>query len=125
MNGEFLLDTNALISLIKKDTPLENLSIKTQFYLSIISEMELLSYSKLSILEEQLISSVLNSSCVINITEEIKKMTIRLRKSFNLKLPDAIIAATAIVKGLTLVTDDKTFNRVSGLNVTSVNNLLS
>ncbi len=87
--------------------------------------MELLSYSKLSISEEQLISSVLNSSCVINITEEIKKMTIGLRKKFNLKLPDAIIAATAIVKGLTLVTDDKTFSRVSGLNVTSVNNLLS
>ena len=37
----------------------------------------------------------------------IKEKTIALRKKYNLKTPDAIIAATAMCSGYVLVTDDK------------------
>ena len=43
--------------------------------------------------------------------ERIKKeKTIELRKKYKTKLPDAIVAASAIVKGLPLITADKGFN---------------
>ena len=54
----------------------------------------------------------------IFLTKEIEKQTILIRKSNKIKLPDAIIAATAIVYNLTLVTrniDD--FKNISGLKI--------
>jgi len=56
------------------------------------------------------------NSTVVGITHEIIHETIRIRKSYKLKIPDAIIAATAIVNGLTLLADNnKDFLRVKGL----------
>ena len=52
----------------------------------------------------------------IFLTKEIEKQTILIRKSYKIKLPDAIIAATAMVYNLTLVThnvDD--FKKIQGL----------
>jgi predicted nucleic acid-binding protein len=57
-------------------------------------------------------------SNVININDEIIEKTIKLRKSYKIKLPDAIIAATAISYGLTLVTrNTKDFKNIPGLKV--------
>jgi predicted nucleic acid-binding protein len=47
---------------------------------------------------------------------EIIKQTISIRKKRKLKITDAIIAATAIVNGLTLVSDnDRDFKKIAGL----------
>jgi predicted nucleic acid-binding protein len=44
--------------------------------------------------------------------------TAEIRKKYNIKLPDAIIAATAIVYGLKLVTrNEKDFAQIKGLNI--------
>jgi predicted nucleic acid-binding protein len=52
-----------------------------------------------------------------NISEEIKKTTIEIRKSTNLKLPDCIIAATSTALNIPLVTSDKQLSSVTGLNI--------
>jgi len=52
------------------------------------------------------------------LTEEVEKQTIQIRKIKKIKLPDAIIAATAMVYNLTLVThnmDD--FKSIQGLKI--------
>ena len=50
--------------------------------------------------------------------EAVIEQTIRIRKTFGLKLPDAVIAATALAHGLQLVTGNASdFNRVAGLNL--------
>ena len=52
--------------------------------------------------------------------QDIKDQTAEIRKHYNLKLPDAIIAATAIVNKLTLITrNTKDFDRLSRLKVSN------
>ncbi len=41
---------------------------------------------------------------VLNLSDEIVETSIDIRKNYKTKLPDAIIAATALVYGLTLLT---------------------
>jgi predicted nucleic acid-binding protein len=55
---------------------------------------------------------------VIEISSGIKQKTIEVRKNSNIKLPDAIIAATAIQNDLTLLTRNiKDFTKVKELKV--------
>ena len=45
-------------------------------------------------------------------------LTIALRKEYKIKLPDAIIAATALANDLTIVTNNiKDFSNISGLQL--------
>jgi predicted nucleic acid-binding protein len=55
---------------------------------------------------------------VIKVNRFIIKQTIVLRKTYRIKLPDAIIAATALVYNLTLITHNvKDFENIQGLTV--------
>lgn len=52
------------------------------------------------------------------LTDEIVDETIAIRKVHKIKLPDAIIAATAKTKNLALITrNESDFNAVSGLTI--------
>ena len=51
------------------------------------------------------------------INAEIKKLVISLRKNYNLKLPDSIIAASALYHNLPLITADKQLGQISELNI--------
>jgi tRNA(fMet)-specific endonuclease VapC len=58
----------------------------------------------------------ISQASVTGVDNDIIQETIRIRKSFRLKLPDALIAATAITKHFTSIADnDKDFERVIGL----------
>ena len=59
----------------------------------------------------------MKSVSVINMTDEIKKSTIKIRKVFKLKVPDSIIAGSASVTSLTLITADKAFKKISDLDL--------
>ena len=59
----------------------------------------------------------LNITQQINLTDTICAQTIELRCRYRLKLPDAIIAATAIVQESTLLTNDSRLNRISELTI--------
>ena len=55
---------------------------------------------------------------ILYIDEIIADKTIELRKKYKIKLPDAIIAATAIVYNLILVSLNITdFNKIEGINI--------
>ena len=57
---------------------------------------------------------------MVDITAEIKERAIALRKSYRLKLPDAIIAATTLQLGATLLTNDKSFLVIKEIRVQSI-----
>ena len=96
MNGiDYLADTNAILYFLSGNDCMRPY-IFCKFAFSIISEMELLSYSKITSTEETSIRGFLEKSCSIPVTDEIKNTTILLRRKYNIKLPDAIIAATSI-----------------------------
>ena len=117
MNGiEFLLDTNIVIGLLK-NKPEVNLILKNaeaepwNCAVSQITRMELLSYPKLDLEEEKVIENYLLSSKVINLTNEVETNAIAFRRKHQTKLPDSIIAATAQVYNLKLLTLDKSLKK--------------
>jgi len=117
MNGiNFVADTNALIYLLNGNTCMTPYLDKNLSY-SVISEMELLSYSGITKSEENSIKSLLKECEEVALSAEIKEKTIEIRKKYKTKLPDAIVAASAIVSGLPLITADKGFNQIVELNL--------
>ena len=118
MNGNsLLLDTNAVLYVLAGDETLAAFLNGKDLYLSIISELELLSYKKLTQKETKAISSFLKELKIEGISEEIKHITINIRKATSLKLPDCIIAATSKALNISLVTSDKQLGTVEGLDV--------
>ncbi|MEX0268787.1 type II toxin-antitoxin system VapC family toxin [Leptolyngbyaceae cyanobacterium UHCC 1019] len=90
------------------------------YHVSIITEMELLSYPNLSQAEEQQICSFLAQLLIVAIDEPIKKMAIDLRKQYRLKLPDAIISATAQSLKALLLTNDLKLSSIPILQTQSL-----
>ncbi len=117
MSGNrFVLDTNAILYILNGDAALADLLYGERLYASIISEIELLSYPSLSPKEEMQIRDFLSEFEVVSITEAVRDQSSVVRKKTRLKLPDSIIAATAIVLGVPLLSADKQFRTVSELN---------
>ncbi len=117
MNGiDYLADTNAILYFLSGNNCMKPYKFSS-FAFSIISEMELLSYSGITDSEEERIQEFLAKSSAISITPAIKNLTIQLRRKYNIKLPDAIIAATSIANDLPLITADIGFKRISELKL--------
>ncbi len=85
------------------------------FSFHLINELELLSYPDLSKIEEVKIKKFIDDIDVFNITDDIKSDTIRLRKKHNIKLPDAIICATALSQNADLITFDENLYKIKEL----------
>jgi predicted nucleic acid-binding protein len=66
------------------------------YAVSVITEMELLAWPSLTPAEERIVMNFLSETPVLELSAEIRHEAIRLRRSENLKLPDAIVCATAI-----------------------------
>lgn len=109
----FVLDTN--VALYYLGGRLVNSLPVGQHVISIVSEMELLSYPSLSTVEEEQIQNFMAQLSVINISDDIKQTAVQLRRQHRLKLPDAIIAATAESLDATLLTNDSQLIRLEKL----------
>lgn len=106
MNGSrYLIDTNIAIYLLAGDKRIADILDQNQIYLSFISELELLSFKKLSEAEDIIIKEFLNDTVIIDINKRIKDFVIDFRRERKFRLPDAIIAATA--KFLTTFNDSR------------------
>ena len=117
MNGiDYMADTNALIYLLSGDSCMKSY-LANYIGLSVISEIELLSFPGITSFEEQQIRSFIKDCTVLFLTENVKNKTIALRRSYKVKLPDAIIAATAIENNLQLITADKGFKQIAELDL--------
>jgi predicted nucleic acid-binding protein len=118
MNGNKLfVDTNILIYLLQGETDIESILNEKDIVISVITELELKSFNDLSPQDDTLIEQLINECQVINLNSEIKRLAIEFRKSRKLKLPDAIVAASAHYSKLPLFTADKQFEKVEELDV--------
>lgn len=113
-----LLDTNVVIGLLKQHSAAVALIEAHQLDLnqvtiSQITRMELLGYPSLPKEEERQILGFLQGCRVLVIDETVEQCAIQLRRTSHCKLPDAIIAATALVHGLTLLTLDQKLARLT------------
>ena len=107
-----LIDTNVIIDFLKKDPSLFDLSSlfsQHECFTSVIVKLELLKYPDITPEEENAANGFLRLVPIIPLSQPIESETIALSRSTKLKLPDAIIGATAIVYGAEIVTSDSHF----------------
>jgi len=109
---KLLLDTNAILNFLKKDSDVFNLPLllsQHECFTSVIVKLELLKYPDITPDEENAINEFLRLVPIITLNQSIENEIIALSRSTKLKLPDAIIGATAIVYGAEVVTRDTHF----------------
>lgn len=110
MNGKFLFDTNSVVYYLQGRSPWVKFiddTAMTGRFASVITRMELLAYPDITTDEEDGICRFLSDLVVVPLDDAIETMTITMRRNTRLKLPDAIIAATAVILGATLITGDQ------------------
>jgi tRNA(fMet)-specific endonuclease VapC len=125
MSGSrYVLDTNAVIALLGSATSLRARLEEAEWLgLSIISRLEFLALPDIAPADVELFGQLAQRVEVVGLTDadhELVATTIDLRRKYRMKLPDAIIAATAIVHDAVLVTDDRHFSAVAELRRQSV-----
>lgn len=124
MNGRLLLDTNFIIGyLMEKDPLVEFLKSHAddELFASIVSRLELLSFHALSEEDEGKIQSFLTGLTLIPLSEEVQNSTIMFRRATRRKLPDSIVAASAITASATLVTCDRELAAATFPGLTTIN----
>jgi len=113
---DFLVDTNFVIYYLAGHHSVAQYDLY-RFSVSVITELELLSKPDMADEEEGAIQVFLADCLLFGLTANIRQRAIQIIRTHRLKLPDALIAATAIEADLPLVTADQQFARVSGLNL--------
>jgi predicted nucleic acid-binding protein len=110
MNGtNIVFDTCAIVKLLDQQYDLATLGIninEARFLTSVIVRMELLAKPNLSANEELDIRNFLDDLVVVPIDDTVEQKAIEIRRATSTKLPDSIVAATAIALNATLLTDD-------------------
>jgi predicted nucleic acid-binding protein len=99
-----LFDSNIIIYLSKREIPLSFLDQFDEHYISVITYMEVLGYRFRDAIEENFIRKILGVFHLLYIDQKIADMVIQIRRETSIRLPDAIIAATAKTANLQLVT---------------------
>ena len=124
MGIKHLWDTNTAIYYLQQQFPpgaekfMDDLLKDEQPVISAITEIELLCWKAASEKDFHVLHGFVNDALVIELEQPIKLKTADLRKTHRIKLPDAIIAATAFVYDLTLLTRNTSeFARISGLKI--------
>lgn len=118
MSGtDYLIDTNVLIHPGNGNEAITGFLQNKNIFLSFISEMELLSKPGLNSENLKILQPMINSCILVDFNHEIKSEAIKLRRNNKLKLPDAIVAATAKYLHMPLLTADKDFKKISEIEL--------
>jgi predicted nucleic acid-binding protein len=106
MGKRYLIDSNAVIDFLGGVLPEKgkHLMMKIIPEISIVTFIEILSKKGMSEPEMIKYRAFANASIIYTeIKSDIAEQTISIRKKYGLKTPDAIIAATALVNKLALI----------------------
>lgn len=126
MGITYLWDTNTVIYYLQQQFPpsaekfIDNILSDSGPAISAITEIELLCWKTPSEGDLKVLHDFIEEVWVFELERDIKLKTAEIRKAHKIKLPDAIIAATALVYDLTLMTrnvrDFKHIEKLSLLN---------
>lgn len=119
--NQYLIDSNILIHILAGDLPERTYSIVREicnqsFLVSIISKIELLGWRNGTPDGLAMARNLLLEADIISLSDPISDIAINIRQKKAIKLPDAVIAASAIFLNATLVTRNiKDFDGIEGL----------
>ncbi len=108
-------DTNALIRLLGGDVLVAELTDGKTVFISEMTEMELLCKPNQTKDQKQIIAKVLADCIIVPFSPEIKRQAIKVRLTTRLKLIDSIIAATAMMLEMTILTNDEGFSSLKNM----------
>jgi predicted nucleic acid-binding protein len=122
MGTGYLLDSNVIIGYLAGAIPAPGMGavsdiIDDALHISVISQIEILRFNDTPE-NEQVLADFVKASGVHPLNDSVVRRTIALCKQSKIKLPDAIIAATALTEDFVLVTrntDD--FKNIAGLEL--------
>jgi predicted nucleic acid-binding protein len=118
--SQYLIDTNAVIDYLGQKLPISGMEfvgtvIDNISNVSVVTKIEVLSFNAPSE-HYQVLLDFMNDSTIWHLTDNIIDVSIEVRKKYKTKLPDAIIAATALVHGFVVVSRNvKDFQNIEGL----------
>jgi predicted nucleic acid-binding protein len=108
--NRYLLDTNALVALLQGNQELVELTKHAQWLgVSVINVLEFSSFDGLGAQDRSLLSQLVARITVVDVAygnNELMANIIALRQTRALKLPDAIVMASAALYQATVLTND-------------------
>ena len=119
MATRLLLDTNVILGLLKGTAEIERLeemkaTSSDECAYSAITRIELLGFPGLGADDDKTIRDLLDNFLYLPVTRQIEDIAIVLRRQpKKVKLPDALILATANAHGLRLVTLDEDLGKLN------------
>ena len=122
MGQQYLIDSNSVIDYLSGKLPEKGMIFMNNVIneipnISVMTKIEVLGYN--TVPEADLIlTDFINDSVLHGLTDEVIEQTIKVRKEYKIKTPDAIIAATALVNEYILISRNiKDFRNIKGLEV--------
>jgi toxin FitB len=114
-----LLDSNTLIYGANGENPdLDAILDRTDLAAASVTRIETLGFHRLSEIERTWLVTTFERMKILTLDDTVAARAIALRQKRKMGLADAIIAATALVHDLSLVTrNEEDFKDVSGLRV--------
>lgn len=120
MVNRYLIDSSAVSQYLEARMPESGLQFMDNVFalesnISVITQIELLTWQPPEANLEEKITIYIDDSTVFELTPAVVAQTIQLRRKYRIKTPDAIIAATALVNGFQLITDnERDFSNIKG-----------
>lgn len=119
---KYLIDSNVVIDYLSQKLPSKSMDfingiIDATPNISVITKIEVLGFNSDNE-SYLLLNEFINDSNVLEISNQVVEKCIDIRKNYKTKLPDAIIAATAIVNGMFIISRNVAdFKNIKGLQV--------
>ena len=119
----YTLDTNAIIYYLDEEptvVPLLEpiLGQDIAIFVSVVTELELLSHPGLTEEDMATIQQLLTSVVIFPLESRLAQLAGALRRQYHLKTPDSVVAATALLTHTTLVTRNiRDFQGIDGLSL--------
>jgi len=122
----YIFDTNAVIYYVKEESSvvsiIEDIYTKNiPVYVSVITEAELFGFPQLSDEEAERIEKFLHTVSIIPMDSQIARLTGTIRKKYQLRIADSVIAATALFTSARLLTRNVgDFKKVPELHIQEI-----
>jgi predicted nucleic acid-binding protein len=106
MGHKYLMDSNVIIDQLGNNLPSKASSFidSLPVVISVITRIEIVGWYNATNQQIEKLKTFVGSAFIYPLSEDVIEQTINIRQNHKIKLPDAIIAATALVNNCALIT---------------------